>query len=33
MFIKKYNKIDIENKKKTKYIIVDGTLKSSASVA
>lgn len=31
--IKKYNKTDIEIKNKTKYIIVDGTLKLSASVA
>ena len=32
-FIKKYNKLDIEIKNKIKYIIVDGTLKPSASVA
>lgn len=32
-FIKKYNKLDIEIKNMNKYIIVDGTLKPSASVA
>ena len=32
-FIEKYNKLDIEIKNKIKYIIVDGTLKPSASVA
>lgn len=31
-YIKKYNKTNMENKKKTKYIIIDGTLKLSASI-
>lgn len=32
-FIKKYNKLDANIKNKIKYIVVDGTLKPSASVA
>ena len=31
-FIKKYNELDSETKNNIKYIIVDGTLKPSASV-
>lgn len=32
-FIKKYNELDAEIKNKIKYIVIDGTLKPSASVA
>ncbi|MBR1868040.1 MAG: hypothetical protein IJ800_05630 [Clostridia bacterium] len=32
-FIKKYNELDLVTKNKIKYIIIDGTLKPSASVA
>ena len=31
--LEKYNELDLKTKNKIKYIIVDGTLKPSASVA
>ena len=32
-FIKKYNELDAKIKDKIKYIVIDGTLKPSASIA